>query len=93
MVWFSKLKTYYGFHNVKLLGEAKSADENTSASYSDRFRDIIEEGGYKPNQVFNMDDTGLQQKKLPDHMHIMREKSAPASRHLRTVSPSCWDLA
>ena len=40
-----------------------SADEDAAASYPDHLRAIIKEGGYKPHQVFNMDETGLQWKK------------------------------
>ena len=43
--WFYKLKTRCGFHNVKCLGEDKRADEDAAASYPDRLRAIIEEGG------------------------------------------------
>ena len=43
--WFYKFKMRYGFHNVKHSGEAKSADEDTAASYPDRLRAIIEEEG------------------------------------------------
>ena len=64
--WFYKFKTCYGFHIVKRSGEAKSADEDTAASYPDRLRAIIEEGGYKPQQVFNVDGTGLHWKKMRD---------------------------
>ena len=75
--WFYKFKTRYGFHNVKLSGEAKSADEDAAASYPDCLRAIIEEGGYKPQQVFNMDEMGQQWKKMPDCTYITREKCAP----------------
>ena len=78
MGWFYKFKTCYGFHTVKRSGEAKSADEDAAASYPDCLRAIIEEGGYKLQQVFNMDETGLQWKKMPECSYIMREeKSAP----------------
>ena len=76
--WFYKFKTRYGFHNVKHLGEAKSTDEDATASYPDRLRAIIEEGIYKLQQVFNLDETGLQWKTMPERTYIMREdKSAP----------------
>ena len=48
------------------------------ASYPDHLRAIIKEDGYKPQQVFNMDKTGLQRKKMPELTYVMRaEKSAP----------------
>ena len=75
---FYKFKNSYAFRSVKCSGEARSAGTNVAASYPDELRAIIEEGGYKPQQVFNMDETGLQWKNMPDHTYIMREeKSAP----------------
>ena len=45
------------------------------------------------NGMFNMDETGPQRKKMPEHAYIMREeKSALGSKHSRAVSPSCWGL-
>ena len=48
--WFYKFKTRYGFHNVKRSREAKSAEEDTAASYPDRLRAIIEEGDTSPSR-------------------------------------------
>ena len=48
--WFYKFKTRYGFHNVKRSGEAMSADNDDAASYPDRPRAIIEEGGTSPSR-------------------------------------------
>ena len=50
--WFYKFKSRYAFHSVKRSGEAKSADEDATASYPDCLRAIIKEGGYKPQQIF-----------------------------------------
>ena len=43
--WFYKFKTCYGFNNAKRSGEAKRAHKDAAASYPDRHRAIIEEGG------------------------------------------------
>ena len=76
--WFYKFKSRFGFHNVKKAGEAKSADEEAAASYPLKLKEIIEEGGYRPKQVFNMDETGLQWKKMPERTYIAKEeKVAP----------------
>ena len=93
--WFYEFKTRYGFHNVKRLGEAKSADEDAAAAYSDCLRAIIEEvcvcvwgGCYKPQLIFNMDETDLQWKKKCLNVRTSRgRRSLPkASRHLRSVT-------
>ena len=81
--WFYKFKTHYGFHNFKRSGEAKSADEDVTAAYADHFRASIKEGEYKPQQVFNMDETGLQWKMMPECTYITREKSAPGFKSVQ----------
>ena len=69
MGWFYKLKARYGYHNVKHSGEAKIAVEDAAASYPDCLR-AIKEWGCRPQQVFNMDETGLQgEKKSLIHIH------------------------
>ena len=73
--WFYKFKMRYGFHSIERSGEAKSANEDAAASYPDRLKPIIEEGGYKPQLVFNMDETGLQWKMMLECTYITREKS------------------
>ena len=76
--WFHKFKARFAFHSVKKSGEAKSADEEAAAAYPARLKQIMEEGGYLPQQVFNMDETGLQWKKMPERTYIAKEeKVAP----------------
>ena len=80
MGWFYKFKVRYSFPRVKRSGGVKSTDEDAAASYPDRLKAIIEGGGggYKPQQVFNTAETGLQWKKMPERTYITREeKSAP----------------
>ena len=85
--WFYNFTTHYGFHNAKRSGEVKSADEDAATSYPDCLGAIIEEGRYKPQQVFNMDEMGLQWKKMPDCMYIMREeKPAPGFKAFKDRS-------
>ena len=49
---------------------------------------IIKEGGggacYKLQQIFNMDETGLQWKKMPDCTYVTREKSAPGFKAFKS---------
>ena len=46
---------------------------------------------YKPQQVLNIDETGLQRKKMPDCTYIMREeKSAPGFKTFKDRFTSCW---
>lgn len=76
--WFEKFVDRYNLHSVKKKGEAASADENAATTFPAIIEDIIVEGGYGPQQVYNADETGLYWKKMPDRTYISKEeKSAP----------------
>ena len=72
--WFYNFKASHAFRSVKRSGKAKSTDADAAALYPDELRPIIEDGGYKPEQVFDMDETGLQCKKMSQHTYITREE-------------------
>ena len=63
--WLDRFKWRYSFHFVSQSGEAASADKEAAQAYPPVLRDIIEEGGYTPQQVFNVDETALYWKRMP----------------------------
>uniref|UniRef100_UPI003590093E tigger transposable element-derived protein 1-like n=1 Tax=Myxine glutinosa TaxID=7769 RepID=UPI003590093E len=72
--WFEKFQKRFKRKSVVLHGEAASADKAAAEGYvNETFRTIIEEGGYKPEQVFNMDETALFWKRMPSRTFIMIE--------------------
>ncbi|XP_029980169.1 tigger transposable element-derived protein 1-like [Sphaeramia orbicularis] len=76
--WFMRFKARVNLHNLKVQGEAASADETAMKAFPDDLAKIIREGGYLMEQVFNMDETGLFWKQLPNRTYISREeKTAP----------------
>ena len=61
-------------HSIKIIGEAASAAER----YPEEFANLVADGGYKPQQVFNADETALFLKRMPNKTIISKsEKSAP----------------
>uniref|UniRef100_UPI0035902DA6 tigger transposable element-derived protein 1-like n=1 Tax=Myxine glutinosa TaxID=7769 RepID=UPI0035902DA6 len=88
--WFENFKKRMGLHNIKRIGEATSADHVAAREYQDKFGRIIEKNSYLPEQVFNLDETGLFWKKMPS-----RTSSDPnikvANLH-RTPPHSCSHL-
>jgi ABC-type Zn uptake system ZnuABC Zn-binding protein ZnuA len=44
--WFSRFEARVNFNNVKVSGEAASADTKAAQMYPEVLRKIIEEGGY-----------------------------------------------
>ncbi|XP_042220993.1 tigger transposable element-derived protein 1-like [Homarus americanus] len=68
----------YGYHNIKMSGEAASADAVAAEEFIRTLNGIIEEGGYFAKQIFNLDETVLFWKRMPARTYISREeKSAP----------------
>ncbi|XP_064106983.1 tigger transposable element-derived protein 1-like [Macrobrachium nipponense] len=77
--WFHRFKIRFQLKSVSLRGEAASADKEAAAKYLEAFMKIIQEKGYRPEQVFNMDETGLFWKKMPSWTYLMKDE-AKASR-------------
>ena len=55
-------------------GEAASADTEASEKYPKIFNQLIEEKGFMPEQVFNMDEAGLFWKKMPSRTFLMKDE-------------------
>lgn len=71
--WFKRFKKRFALHNVHVTGEAGSADEDGAKKFVDSFDSLIKEEGYLPEQIFNVDETGLQWKRMPNRTYIHQE--------------------
>ena len=78
--WFNRFRKRANIHSIRMQGEAADADAKMAAEYPETFKTIIEEGGYLPCQIWNVDETGLYWKKLPSRTYISREEKS-ASGH------------
>lgn len=75
--WLSQFIKRNAFHNLKIRGDAASADQEAGKTFPETLAKIIEDGGYSPDQVFNADETGLFWKKMPNRTYIAKtEKKA-----------------
>lgn len=61
-------------HNVKVVGEAASADEEAVRTFPATLASLIADENYSLEQVFNVDETGLFWKRMPDRTYISREE-------------------
>jgi hypothetical protein len=80
---------------VNVSGKAASADTMTAEEFLNLFGEIIEEGGYMPEQVANADETGLFWKRMPDSAYsVKEEKSVPGFKvnkdHLTLLVKMQW---
>ena len=68
-----RFKAQANYHNLKVQGEAAS-------EFPKALAEIIRKGGYSAYQKFNVDETGLFWKRMPNCTYIAKEKSAPGHK-------------
>ena len=78
-VWFNKFKVRQSLHSIKIVGEAAFADTAAAERYPEEFANLVADGRYKPQQVFNADESALFWKRKPNKAFISKsETSVPA---------------
>ncbi|XP_029648908.1 tigger transposable element-derived protein 1-like [Octopus sinensis] len=74
--WFERFKNRHGWHSVRVQGKASNADVDPAKTFTETLAGTIEEGGYVPQLIFNVSETGLFWKRLPSKSSIVKEESA-----------------
>ena len=71
--WLYRFLERKNIRRIKLTADVHSADEVAAKEFPSILKGIIEEGGYHPNAVYNMDEVGLQYKKMPKSTFIAKK--------------------
>ena len=56
---FLNLRKRYNYHNIKMTREAAAVNTDAAEKFPAFLEANIEDGGYSPKQIFNIDETGL----------------------------------
>ena len=76
--WLYSFVQRFNLKNLKVTGESASADKEAADAFCPRLKEIIEEKEYRPEQVFNCDETGLFWKKMPNRTYIHKSAKQAA---------------
>lgn len=80
--WFKRFKNLFSLHNMKVSRE--SADVKAAEQFLETLDKLIVEENYLPEQIFNMDETSLFWKQMPERTFIHKEaKSMPGFKAFR----------
>ncbi|XP_070368898.1 activity-dependent neuroprotector homeobox protein 2 isoform X3 [Equus asinus] len=71
--WFKRFKNRYSLHDVKVSGESANADVKAAEEFLETLDKLIVEENYLPEQIFNMDETSLFWKRMPEGTFIHKE--------------------
>lgn len=63
--WLSRWKKRHGVHYIGVCGEKLSADPTAAKNFSAKFLKIIGDQNLSPEQIYNIDETGLNFRLLP----------------------------
>jgi hypothetical protein len=72
--WFDRFQKRYSLQNVKLSGEAASADKEGATQFIPIIEEVIRKGNYSLDQVFNADETGLFWRKAPSRTFMSNDQ-------------------
>ncbi|KAK4325626.1 hypothetical protein Pmani_003795 [Petrolisthes manimaculis] len=94
--WLYRFLSRKDIRHINLTGEIASADSVAATNFPAILKDIIEEGGYVPEVIYNMDECGLQYKKMPKSTFLSKSVKQAKGRKIdksRFTVLFCCNLA
>lgn len=70
---FQCFKSQHNFHNVRVSGEAASANPEGAKVFKEEMQRIIVDKEYSPEQILNVEEMSLFWKCMPEHTYIHQE--------------------
>ena len=64
-------------------GEAARGDRDAAEQHHEKFKELIEEGCFVSQQVFNCDETGLFWKRMPRRTYTMKDTTLPGHKLMK----------
>ncbi|KAF2899297.1 hypothetical protein ILUMI_06877 [Ignelater luminosus] len=88
--WIDRWKTRHGVRFVSISGEKLSADAEAAKEFSVKFQEIVEENELLPCQVYNIDETVLNYKMLPNKTLAASNETVAGTKLIKdrlTIAP------
>lgn len=71
--WLYRFLQRKEIRNIKFTGESASADRDAASQFPAVLKAVIDEGNYYPDCIYNMDEAGLQYKKMPSFTFLAKQ--------------------
>ncbi|KFD67239.1 hypothetical protein M514_05100 [Trichuris suis] len=81
--WLAKYAKRFNLKKLKITREAASADFVAASTFPEEFKEIVDQKGYLPEQIFNCDETALFWKRMPKRAYI--HKSAKQATGIKPL--------
>nr|XP_012139970.1 PREDICTED: jerky protein homolog-like [Megachile rotundata] len=81
--WLAKFKRRHGIRLVHLYGEQDSADRNAAERFVTNFRKLVNEENIDLNNIYNMDESGLLWKALPEKTLVSNSEGRVSGQKLK----------
>lgn len=80
--WFNRFRIRAKLHNIELQSKSRSSDVDVAAAkeFIDKLDVFINANNYQKKQIFNVDETGLCWKKMPDRTYLSNSQNSVAGQ-------------